>query len=305
MARPQKRLLASVKANRAFYFAFAPFFLVFMAFSAFPMVFSFYLGFNKWDGFGTPDFIGVTNYTKVLADPVFQKAIWNTAYIWFWSTFATVGLALVLAVLVNEYVTTGKSYFRMVFLVPLLVAPAVSAIILRVFFSANNGLVNMAVGAATGTPSFFDWLNDTGWIKPLVVVLIIWRWTGWHMIIFLAGLQAIPRDIYEAARMEGVSRFAIFSRITLPLLIPALGFSLMTATLGGLQIFDEPYVLTLGTGGTDNSSTTIAMYLYATAFTQLNFGLASAVSWYLFAVIVALTLLFRTLSRRATSEAAA
>jgi cellobiose transport system permease protein len=163
----------------------------------------------------------------------------------------------------------------------------------------------MAVGATTGTPSFFDWLNDTGWIKPLVVVLIIWRWTGWHMIIFLAGLQAIPRDIYEAARMEGVGRLAIFTRITLPLLIPAVSFSLMTATLGGLQIFDEPYVLTLGTGGTDNSTTTIAMYLYATAFTQLNFGLASAVSWYLFAAILGMTLLFRTLQKRAAERVAA
>jgi cellobiose transport system permease protein len=305
MPRPHSRLHTSFRANRAFYLAFAPFALVFLAFSAFPMVFSFYLGFSRWDGFGSPEFVGLRNYTKVLADPVFQKAIWNTAYIWFWSTFATVALALFLAVMVNEYVSSGRSYFRMVFLVPLLVAPAVSAIILRVFFSANNGLVNLAVGAATGEPSFFDWLNDTGWIKPLVVVLIIWRWTGWHMIIFLAGLQAIPRDIYEAARMEGVSRFAIFSRITLPLLIPALSFSLMTATLGGLQIFDEPYVLTLGTGGTDNSATTIAMYLYATAFTQLNFGLASAVSWYLFAAILAMTLLFRTLQKRAAARVAA
>jgi cellobiose transport system permease protein len=305
MTRPQSRLHTSFRANRAFYLAFAPFLLIFLAFSAFPMVFSFYLGFNKWDGFGSPELVGLKNYTRVLGDPVFQKAIWNTAYIWFWSTALTVGLALALAVMVNEYVTAGRSYFRMVFLVPLLVAPAVSAIILRVFFSANNGLVNLAYGAATGEPSFFDWLNDTSWIKPLVVVLIIWRWTGWHMIIFLAALQAIPRDIYEAARMEGVSRFAIFSRITLPLLIPALGFSLMTATLGGLQIFDEPYVLTLGTGGTDNSATTIAMYLYATAFTQLNFGLASAVSWYLFAAIVAMTLLFRTLQKRASAEVAA
>jgi cellobiose transport system permease protein len=298
-ANKQKR----VRANRTFYFAVAPFFIIFLIFSVFPVAFSFYLGFNEWDGFSEPRFVGFENYARALADPVFQKAIWNTLYLWFWSTLFTVGLALALAVLINEYVVFAKNYFRIVFLLPLLVAPAIAAIILRVFFTSNGGLVNLLVGAASGTPSYFNWLASEFWIKPLVTLLVIWRWTGWHMIIFLAGLQAIPRDIYEAARMDGVGRWAIFSRITIPLLLPSLAFSLITATLGGLQMFDEPYVLTQGQGGTDNSATTLGMYLYATAFTQFNFGLGSAVSWYIFAAVVALTVAHRTLTRRVGAAA--
>ena len=298
-AHKQKR----VRANRTFYFAVAPFFIIFLIFSVFPVAFSFYLGFNEWDGFSDPRFVWFENYARALADPVFQKAIWNTLYLWFWSTLFTVGLALALAVLINEYVVFAKNYFRIVFLLPLLVAPAIAAIILRVFFTSNGGLVNLLVGAASGTPSYFNWLASEFWIKPLVTLLVIWRWTGWHMIIFLAGLQAIPRDIYEAARMDGVGRWAIFSRITIPLLLPSLAFSLITATLGGLQMFDEPYVLTQGQGGTDNSATTLGMYLYATAFTQFNFGLGSAVSWYIFAAVVALTVAHRMLTRRVGATA--
>jgi ABC-type sugar transport system permease subunit len=223
---------------------------------------------------------------------------------WFWSTLLTVLLALVISVLINDYVSFGKSYFRMVFLLPLLVAPAIAAIVLRMFFSANGGIVNLLSGAVSGTPSYFDWLGSEFWIKPLVVLLVIWRWTGWYIIIFMAALQSIPRDIYEAARMDGVGRWAIFSRITLPLLIPAIAFATITATLGGLQMFDEPYVLTQGLGGTNNSATTLGMYLFATAFTRLNFGLGSAVSWYIFAAVVVLTLVYQASLKRLRGDGA-
>lgn len=286
------------RRNSAFYISVLPFFTIFLAFSVFPVVFSFYLGFSRWDGFGSPVFVGLQNYVRALHDPVFQKAVANTIYLWFWSTLLTISLALVLSVAINEYVATGKTYFRMVFLVPLLVAPAIAAVVLRLFFSANGGLINLLTGAVTGTPSYFDWLGSEVWIKPLVVLLVIWRWTGWYIIIFLAGLQSISRDIYEAARMDGVGRWAILSRITLPLLMPSIAFAVITATLGGLQMFDEPFVLTQGLGGTNNSATTVGMYLYATAFTQLNFGLGSAVSWYIFAAVVVLTLVYRSLIRR-------
>lgn len=295
--------LNRLRRNSAFYVAVAPFITLFIVFSIFPVIFSFYLGFSRWDGFSDPQFVGFENYVRAFRDPIFQKALWNTLYLWFWSTSITVALALGLAVLVNEYVVFGKTYFRMVFLLPLLVAPAIAAIILRVFFTSNGGLVNLLSGAVTGTPSYFDWLGSEFWIKPLVVLLVIWRWTGWHMIIFLAGLQAIPRDIYEAARMDGVGRWATFSRITIPLLLPSLAFSIITATLGGLQMFDEPYVLTQGLGGTNNSTTTLGMYLYATAFTQFNFGLGSAVSWYIFAAVVAFTVVYQTWARRNTMGA--
>jgi len=299
------KTLRQMRRDNAFYLAMAPFVVIFLIFSVFPVLFSFYLGFNQWDGFSEPRFVGFENYLRALNDPVFQKAIWNTIYLWFWSSVVTVTLALGLAVLVNEYVAFGKNWFRMVFLLPLLVAPAIAAIILRVFFTSSGGLVNLFIGSITGTPSYFDWLGSQEWIKPLVALLVVWRWTGWYMIIFMAGLQSIPRDIYEAARIDGVGRWAIFSRITVPLLMPSIAFAVITATLGGLQMFDEPYVLTQGLGGTNNSTTTIGMYLYATAFTQFNFGLGSAVSWYIFAAVVVLTLSYRFLNQRMREGAGA
>lgn len=290
--------MARLRRDSAFYGTIAPFVVIFLAFSIFPVAFSFYLGLSKWDGFSDPEFVGLANYLRAVGDPVFQKAIWNTLYLWLWSTLLTVGLALALAVLVNDHVIGGKTYFRLVFLLPLLVAPAIAAIILRVLFTSNGGVVNMMIGAVQGEPTYFNWLASEFWIKPLVTLLVIWRWTGWHMIIFLAGLQSISREIYEAARLEGVGRWAIFTRITIPLLLPSLAFSIITATLGGLQMFDEPFVLTQGQGGTNNSTTTLGMYLYATAFTQFDFGLGAAVSWYIFAAVVGFTLLSRSINSR-------
>lgn len=296
-------IAARTKRNGTLYIVMAPFLVLFLVFNVFPVVFSAYLGFNQWDGFGEPRFVGFENYIRAAGDPIFRKALSNTLFLWFWSTTLTVSLALTLAVLVDSYAVFGRNYFRMVFLLPLLVAPSIAAIILRVFFTSNGGLVNLLTGAVTGSPSYFDWLGSEAWIKPLVVLLVIWRWTGWHMIIFLAGLQAIPRDLYEAARMDGVGRWSIFSRITVPLLLPALAFSIITATLGGVQMFDEPFVLTQGTGGTNNSTTTLGMYLYATAFSQFDFGLGAAVSWYIFAGVVSLTLLYRAVLNRSQGGA--
>lgn len=290
--------------DRAFYATVAPFFAIFAVFSLFPVLFSLYLGFNRWDGFGVPEFIGFDNYLRALADPVFRQAIWNTFVVWIASSAATVALAFGLAVLVNEFVVVGRQYFRVVFLFPLLVAPAISAIILRVMFSSNGGIVNTLIGAAAGKPFYFDWLGSEAWIKPLVVLLVVWRWTGWHFLIFLSGLQSISRDLYEAARIDGASRLQVFLRVTAPLMLPTLGFSITNATLGGLQIFDEPYVLTAGTGGTDNATTTLGMYLYATAFTNFDFGLGAAVSWYIFAAITLLTVLYHRLLGRMTAGTA-
>jgi ABC-type sugar transport system permease subunit len=282
-----------------FYLTQAPFFLVLFTFSVFPVAFSFYLGFQRWDGFSQPSFIGFSNYERVLADPVFVRAAWNTAYLWFWSTLLTVGLALALAVLIDAYVVAARGYLRMVFLLPLLVAPAVAAVILQLFFGANGGLASVIANALFGAPLYFNWTASEVWIKPLVVMLIVWRWTGWHLVILLAGLQAIPRDIYEAARMDGVGRWKTFQHITLPLLAPALAFSLMTSAVGGLQLFDEPFVLTQGAGGTNNSATTLGMYLYRTAFAEFNFGTGAAISWYIFLAVVVISLAIRTLQQRA------
>jgi ABC-type sugar transport system permease subunit len=297
VARP---LAARLRENLAFYVCVAPFVVLFAVFGMFPILASFAVSFLEWDGLSTPRFVWLDNYAILLGDPVFRKAIANTVVIWLGSTALTMVLAFVLAYLVNEYVLVAKSAFRVIFLFPLLVAPAVTGIIVSVMFSSHAGIVNAVLSALTDERVTFDWLRSPVWIKPLVILLIAWRWTGWHLIIFLAGLQAIPRELYSAARVDGASEWQLFVRITVPLMVPFVLYSAVSSTVGAFQLFDEPYVLTQGTYGTDNSAQVLGTYLYQAAFEEFRFGLASATSYVIFALIVVFSVLNVRMLRQRT-----
>ena len=295
-ARPLQRREAA--DQRTLLLTLAPYFLLFLIFGLLPILYSLYLGFHRWDGLSPIQNVGFQNYARVWSDPSFVKAVGNTLIIWLGSTVLTVSIAFVLAFLVNEYVVVWRTYFRMVFLLPLLVAPAVTAIIMRVLFSSDAGLINSVWGSVVGHPVYFDWFSSTVWIKPMIILMIVWRWTGWHFVIFLAGLQSVPSDLYEAARVDGASGSQILPRITIPLMLPTIAFSVITATIGAIQVFDEPFVLTNGTGGTDNAGLTLGMYLYNAAFRNFQFGLGSAVSYYVFILVAGFTLVYNALIRR-------
>lgn len=279
-----------IKQNYIFYICVLPFFFVFLLFSAFPIVASFFLGFTRWRGYGTPEFVGLRNYIRLFNDPTFIKSLTNTLYMWFFSTLFTLALAMILAFLVNHYIVRGRSFFRVVFLFPLLVAPALTSIIISVLFSANAGLVNAVISLFVEGTFTFHWLGSAFWTKPLIILIIVWRWTGWHFIVMLAGLQTIPSDLYDAAKIDGANGRQIFQRITLPLMAPIILVSAIIATVGSIQLFDEPYVLTQGSGGVLNSGLSMGMYLYQTAFENFQFGLAAAQSYILFAIIVLVSL---------------
>jgi ABC-type sugar transport system permease subunit len=294
-----RSLLRRMRDNRMFYLSVAPFFILFALFGAIPIIASFYLGFTRWDGLSQPIFVGLSNYTHLFQDPDFLKIIYNTFYIWIGSTVLTLGLAFALAFLVNHYVLWGSRFFRVVFLFPLLVAPSLTAIIVSVLFSTNAGLINTLISALIGHKFEYDWFASGAWLKPMIVLMIVWRWTGWHFILFISGLQSISSEVYEAARVDGASGRAIFRSITLPLMIPVVLVSVVTATIGGIQVFDEAYVITNGTGGTEQLGTTLGLYQYQAAFQNFNFGLASAVSYVIFILIIIFTIVqFRLLRNR-------
>ncbi|MFP5114693.1 carbohydrate ABC transporter permease [Bacillaceae bacterium C204] len=280
------------------YISIAPFFLLFLVFNAFPIIASLFIGFTKWDGISLPEFVGLKNYIQLFNDPVFRKSLFNTLYIWFFSTIITLGLAFLLAFLVNYYIRRLKGFYRIAFLFPLLVAPALTSIIISILFSSNAGLVNAFLSLFTQNDVTINWLNSPFWIKPIIILMIVWRWTGWHFIIFMAGLQTIPKELYEAAKIDGAKGLQIIRSITVPMMAPVILVSLITATTGGIQLFDEPFVLTDGTGGTLQSGTTMGMYLYNTAFQEFNFGLASATSYVLFGIILIVTLINSKLFRK-------
>ncbi|MBS4197747.1 carbohydrate ABC transporter permease [Lederbergia citri] len=293
-------LLKKVKQNKMFYVFVAPFFILFIIFNAFPIIASFFLGFTSWNGVGIPEFVGIRNYSRLFNDPVFIKSIYNTIFMWFFSTVLTLGLAFILAFMVNHYITKARGFYRVVFLFPLLVAPALTAIMISVLFSTNSGIINVVISLFTGGTFTHEWLRSTFWVKPLVVLIIIWRWTGYHFILHIAGLQTIPNDLYDAAKIDGANGKQIVWYITLPLMIPILFVSLITATVGGIQLFDEPFVLTQGSGGVNNAGLSMGMYLYKTAFEYFEFGLASAQSYVLFGMIMIVTLINARLLRKRT-----
>lgn len=297
-ARQRNTLIKRMADNWMFYVCIAPFFILFAIFGAYPIGASLYYSFTRWDGLSEPIFVGFANYQNLFRDPTFLKTLTNTIYVWLGSTIVTLVIAFLLAFLVNYYILRFRTFFRIVFLLPLLIAPALTAIIVSVLFSSNSGIVNAVLSVFAGQRVNFDWFAGGEWLKPLIILMIAWRWTGWHFILFLAGLQSISGEIYEAARVDGASGRHILRHITLPLMVPVLLVSVVTATIGGLQVFDEPYVLTNGTGGTLQSGTTLGLYQYQTAFQEFNFGLASAVSYFIFLLVVVFSIInFRLLRR--------
>ncbi|QBD76876.1 sugar ABC transporter permease [Ktedonosporobacter rubrisoli] len=293
-----------LRDNRMFYLCIAPFFILFALFGAIPIAASFYLGFTRWDGLSQPIFVGFSNYLHLFQDPDFLKIMGNTFYIWLGSTILTMGLAFTLAFLINHYVLKGRSILQVIFLFPLLIAPSLTAIIVSALFSTNAGLLNAVISALIGHKFAYDWFASGAWLKPVLILIIVWRWTGWHLTLFISGLQSISNEIYEAARVDGATGSSIFRHITLPLMIPVILVSVVSATIGGIQLFDEPYVLTTTTGtgnigGTSQLGMTLGLYQYQTAFQQFNFGLASAISYVIFILIIVFTIIqFRVLRNR-------
>ena len=285
------------RQHRNFYLMVSPFFVLFGIFGLLPIVAAVWIGLTDWDGLNAARFVGLANYAAILTDPLFAKAVGNTVFIWVGSTIVTCGLAFVLAYLINEYVLVGGGMLRMLFLLPMLAAPAVIAIIMSVLFSTNAGLMNAALSVLTGDRVTFDWLASTGWIKPIVIVMITWRFLGFHLLLFVAGLQSVPRELYDAARVDGANGRQVFWRVTVPLMLPIIFFSATSSTVGAFQLFDEPFVLTNGSGGTDQAAEVMGTMLYRTAFTEFEFGTASALSWIMFALIAVFTIVNSRLLR--------
>ncbi|MET1003959.1 MAG: sugar ABC transporter permease [Propionibacteriaceae bacterium] len=263
------------------YVAIAPFYLLFLVFGLFPILFSIYLSFTDWDGIGPIKFVGLAQYAYLVADPRFWNAVGNTFIIWFISTIPMLFLALVIAFLLHQNIRF-KSVYRLAFFIPNVTSMVAMAIVFGSVFSDSFGLVNSALTALNAEP--VAWLSTNWGIKITIAVIVIWRWTGYNAIIYLAGLQSIPTELYDAAKVDGANTWQIFSTITVPLLRPVILFTVITSTVGGLSLFTEPQILLGNSGGTDEAGMTIVLYQYNQAFTQFDFGYGSAIAWALFVI---------------------
>jgi cellobiose transport system permease protein len=268
------------------YVAVSPFFILFAVFGAFPVLFSIYLSFHSWDGIGTMKWVGLEQYSYLLSDPAFWDAISNTLIIWALSTVPMLLLALVIANALHN-ATKFRSFYRVAYFIPNVTSVVAMTMVFGSFFSNNFGLLN-AFLQSVGLNKV-EWLSQPWGIKIAIATIVTWRWVGYNAIIFLAGLQAISADIYEAAKVDGASSSQTFWRITVPMLRPVILFTAVTSTIGGLQIFTESRVLfgdTDNIGGPGGAGTTIVSYLYQSAFIKNQFGYGAAIGWALFILIV-------------------
>ncbi|WP_155055916.1 carbohydrate ABC transporter permease [Streptomyces blattellae] len=285
------------------YAAISPFYLLFLAFGLFPVGFSLYLSFHRWDGLGTMEWAGLSQYQYLLSDTDFWNSIGNTIIIWALATFPMIFLAMVTAVMLNSAVRF-KSLYRVAYFLPNVTSVVAIAIVFGSIFATNNGVVN-AVLRGVGLDQV-AWLNTPWGIKVTIAALMTWQWTGYNAIIFLAGLQTIPSDLYEAARMDGAGPVQTFFRITLPLLRPTLLFVLVVSTVTGLQSFSEPQVLLQTTtndstfaGGPGHSGQTMVLYFFQQTFDNNDFGYGAAVAWGIFLVVVLFSIInWRLVQRR-------
>jgi multiple sugar transport system permease protein len=268
-----------------------PFVLVFAVFLVGPIVVSFITSFTdmRVTDIRNPlnvNFVGLENYADVLGDPTFRKAAWNTAIYVLLTIPLTMGLGLLAAVALNQAILKFRNLFRVGYFLPYVTAVIAIAVVWRFLLGEEDGVINglLSIVGIEGP----GWLTDTRYALGSIVVMTAWRGLGLQMIIFLAGLQAIPADMYEAAQVDGAGTWQRFWRITFPLLRPTMLFSAVIAGIGLMQAFDEIYVMTQG--GPLDATLTVAFHAYR-QFSFGNYGYTAAAAYLLFLAIVALTLL--------------
>ncbi|KQQ59703.1 MULTISPECIES: sugar ABC transporter permease [Rhizobium/Agrobacterium group] len=281
--------------NRIAYAFLAPYLLIFATFWLWPIINSFLLSFqntrvNPWR------FAPSMNWGRLVADPAFYNALQNTLIILIVQVPVMIALATVMAVLLNSPLLKARPLFRFAFFAPVVVGEVAYAAVFRLMFSADFGIINKLITSVGLSP--VPWFDNSTAAMALIIIAVTWRWAGYNAIIILAGLQSIPGDVYEAARLDNVSRRQQFLYITLPLLKPIIMFCVVLSVIGTMQLFTEPFLIT-NRGGPGGATETLGIFLYRQGFTSLNFGYASAIAYTIAALAVAISLFNMWLGRDA------
>jgi ABC-type sugar transport system permease subunit len=281
MAR--KGLLRQASRSRQAYLFISPFFILFAVFGIYPIVYSLVLSLHTWNANAPWQFLGLKNYRDLLFnDPVFWTSLWNVIYIYLINVPAMIILSIIIAVALNSPHQKMKDFFRVTYLLPYVTSVLSIAIVFYVLFDDSLGLVNLLLKDVGLKP--IHWLTSKKYSKVSIDILVTWKWTGYNMIIALAGLQSISHDIFDATKIDGAGPVRTFVRITLPLLRPVIGFQFIMATIGTLTMFTEPYFLT--DGGPGYSSLTLVLYLYRSAFKFFKLGYGAAIAFLTFLIVL-------------------
>lgn len=276
----------------------SPWVVGFLLFVAYPLGASVYFSLCDYSVLKPPVFVGAANYEEMASDPVFWKSLGNTIYFAVLFLPLSTVLAISLALLLNTGVR-GMAIYRTIFFLPSLTPLVALGILWMWMLNGEYGVVNHVLDTVLGPLGLQapTWLQSTTWAKPAIVLMSLWG-VGHAIVIYLAAVQDVPQQLYEAADLDGARTWSKIRHITLPLLSPAIFFNVVMGLITVMQVFALPYVLTNGAGGPGRATTFYAMYLYNCAFRYLRMGYASAMAWILFIVIMVLTLIFHRISRR-------
>jgi multiple sugar transport system permease protein len=278
------------QTTAAFWLFASPWIFGFALFTLGPMIYSLGLSFFNWDLLSPPTFAGISNYQKAASDPLLGQAIKVTLTYAVISVPLQTALSLLVAMLMNIKVR-GINVFRTIWYIPSLVTGVAQAVLFLWVFNPNYGLVNgvLAVFGIKGPA----WFSDANWALPAVILMSLWT-VGGNMVIYLAGLQDVPDELYEAAQLDGAGRFRLFWSITVPQISPVIFFNVVTGLIGAMQVFTQGYLLSQNGNGPSNSLLFYVYYLFQNGFQFFKMGYASALAWILLLMILVLTaLVFR------------
>lgn len=268
-----------------------PALVLFLVFVLAPMVVAVWTGFFKWGGIGPmDDFVGLANYTKLFDDEVFVGDLWRGLYLILMSVLVQLPFALFTAVLLNQRLR-GRAVYRMLFFAPYILSEVVTAVLFTMIFLPGAGMADHLAGLFGLDGLQGKWLSDPSTVLPTLFVVMIWKYFGFHMMLFLAGLQSIPSEILEAASIDGAGAWQRFRHITLPLLGPTIRISVFLSIIGSIQLFDLVWVMT--SGGPNHSSETMAIAMFQFGFKRYQVGYASAISVVLFMISLVFSLFYQ------------
>lgn len=289
---PKKRMSRGLRDNLVAYSFIAPNFIGFALFTLIPMIFAFILAFVKWDGANPMEFTGLDNFSRLIKDTTFHKALWNTIVYTIGVVPLTMIVALALAILLNQKIM-GRNFMRTVFFFPYVASLVAVAAVWNFIFSPTMGPINNILHSLTGIPleDLPRWAADKQWAMFTVVLFTVWKNMGYYMVIYLAGLQGINPELYEAAELDGAGPWRRFRNVTVPQLAPTTFFVLMILVINSFKVYDIFINLFAGADNQLNNATRVMVYqIYNTAFRSLDYGYASAMAIVLFLLVLGITI---------------
>jgi len=273
------------------YIFIAPFFIMFFIFGLYPILYTFYLSFQKWDGLAPIQEIGFKNFSRLWTDKVFYLTLWNTLRIWVMNYIPQITTALILSAIFTFNNIRGMKFFRAAYYLPNLITAASIGLLFNLLFNGNKSAANHALTFLSVPGAPFDFFSNAYFASSMVSYIQWWMWFGYTTVILMAGITTVDTSIYEAALVDGANKRQTYWYITLPLIRPTIIYMTVTSVIGGMQLFDVPATLTNGQGNPKKAILTTVMYLYNQGFRNHNFGYASAISIGLFVVISILSFL--------------